>query len=118
MYTNNEIMFPVYVIPQLRESRGAEWQAMIDRLTTLPENHPEVLAFLLFMVRLNGCLECETDSYRAMRGCDVCALQTLRRYKKSDEELLNRYQKALTDIHDYLEKTGATVSYETVFEKF
>jgi hypothetical protein len=57
---------------------------------------------MLMMIRLNGCLECETDSYRAMRGCDACALQTLRRYKGSDSDLLNKFDEALQDIREYL----------------
>lgn len=102
MYAINEIMFPAYVIPQLREARGEQWKALIDHLQTLPETHPEVLAFMLLMIRINGCMECETDSYRAMRGCDLCALQTLRRYKDSDESLLATYQEALHDMQNYL----------------
>jgi hypothetical protein len=43
---------------------GAEWRALIDRVTSLPESHEEVLAFCLMMVRLNGCMACETDSTR------------------------------------------------------
>lgn len=106
MYTSNEIMFPAYVIGSLRNSRGAEWRKLIDRLLALPETHEEVLAFMLLMIRMNGCMECETDSYRAMKGCDACALQTLRRHKASDEELLSAYAAALEDIRAYMTRTG------------
>lgn len=102
MYTNNELMFPHYAIPRLRDARGAAWSALIDRLSTLPETHEEVLAFMLVMIRLNGCLPCETDSYRAMRGCSICTLQTLRHFKGSDDELLTMYQEALVDMRRYL----------------
>jgi hypothetical protein len=54
------------------------------------------------MIRINGCLSCETDSYRAMRGCKECSQQSLRRYKTSDEELLRMYQMCLVEIKDYL----------------
>lgn len=101
MYTTNEILFPTYAIAELRNVRGNQWRELVDRLLTLPETDEEVLAFMLMMIRLNGCLECETDSYRAMRGCCACAQQTLRRSKASEAELLANYQAALADIRSY-----------------
>lgn len=58
---------------------------------------------MLMMIRLNGCLECETDSYRAMKGCDACAIQTLRRYKGPDSDLMKLFQQALAEIRDQLD---------------
>ena len=58
---------------------------------------------MLMMVRLNGCVGCETDSYRAMRGCAACAQQTLRRYKGDDEELLAAFEQALADVRKFAE---------------
>lgn len=101
MYTSNELLFPHYVIPSLRKLRGKTWQNMVERIRRLPENHEETLAFMLMMIRLNGCMACETDSYRAMRGCAACAQQTLRRYKGTDEELLALFQQALEEIREY-----------------
>ena len=101
MYTKNELMFPHRVIPLLRGLRGPEWRELIDKVLSVPEGDEASLAFVLMMVRLNGCLVCETDSYRAMRGCDACAIQTLRRYKGSDRELLRIYQQSLEDIQKY-----------------
>lgn len=107
MYTQNDIIFPHKAIPVLRKMRGAEWHALVDRVLSLPETHEETLAFMLMMIRLNGCMECETDSYRAMRGCDLCAIQTLRRYKGSDKELLEKFNVALNTVRDYLKETTA-----------
>lgn len=98
MYAKNELMFPHYAIPHTRAGRGTEWNELIDRVLSLPETHEEVLAFMLMMIRLNGCLPCETDSYRAMRGCVMCVQQTMRRYKGTDEELLHQYRQALDDV--------------------
>ena len=56
---------------------------------------------MLLMIRINGCMACETDSYRAMRGCTACAHQTLRRYKGDDDELIGIYEQALADIRDF-----------------
>lgn len=109
MYTSNELMFPPKVIPLLQDTRGPEWQRLVDKVAALPEEHPESLAFTLMMVRLDGCLECETDSYRAMRGCWLCAVQTLRRYKGSDKELLARYKDALKDVVAYFGADAASL---------
>ncbi len=102
MYAANEILFPPYLIPKLREKRGQPWRSLVDRVAHLPEDHPESLAFSLMMIRLDGCMDCETDSYRAMRGCQACAEQMLRRYKGRDEDLLSNYDIALSDIRLYM----------------
>lgn len=99
MYTDNELLFPNYVIPSLRDLRGPKWRDLVDHIAPLEETHVETLAFMLMMIRLNGCMSCETDSYRAMRGCTACAHQTLRRFKGSDEDLLDLYETALDNVH-------------------
>jgi hypothetical protein len=104
MYVNTEIMFPPSVIPALRDvlANGAEWRALVQRVAALEETEPESLAFSLMMIRLNGCLDCETDSFRALRGCAACALQTVRRYRGNERELLKLYKAALRDVKAYL----------------
>lgn len=102
MYTQNELLYPYYVTRQLRDLRGSEWRALVDRILQLPEAHEEVLGFCLMMIRLNGCLACETDSYRAMRGCAACAIQTLRRYKGPDRDLIRIYEQAISDLRERL----------------
>jgi hypothetical protein len=101
MYTNNELMFPHHVIPEIRTARGPRWQALVERVMTLTEAHEETLALMLTMIRLDGCMGCETDSFRAMRGCAACALQTLRRYKSDDEELIQQYEQALKEVRQF-----------------
>ena len=101
MYTDNALMFPHRAIAMLRTTRGRQWQTLVERVLSLPETHEETLAFMLMMIRLNGCMGCETDSYRAMRGCSACAQQTLRRYKGSDEDLLVAFDVALRDIREF-----------------
>ena len=108
MYTNNELLFPNYVIPVLRDQRGEKWRNLVDSVADLEDNDPKKLAFVLTMIRLNGCLDCETDSYRAMRGCAMCATQTLRRFKGSDDELLEKFAVALSDVEEWLEEQDDT----------
>lgn len=105
MYTNNDILFPHSAIASLKGLRDAEWNALVEHILTLPENHEETLAFMLTMIRLNGCISCETDSYRAMRGCAACTIQTLRRFKDDDTQLFAMYEQALKDVRKFAYET-------------
>jgi hypothetical protein len=106
MHAGSELLFPPYAIAPLRDLRGPEWRALVIRVAALPETDPDSLAFSLMMMRLDGCLTCETDSYKAMRGCVQCAIQTIRRFKESDEELLALYKEAQKDVVGYLKETA------------
>ncbi len=101
MYTENEILFPQHLIVSLKHCRGEKFQALVQKVLTLSPYHAENVAFMMMMVRLNGCMLCETDSFRAMRGCLPCVLQTLKRFKGTDDELLNLYHKTLSEVHQY-----------------
>ncbi len=107
MYTVNELLFPRYVIPSLRNLRGPKWAELIDRVSVQTECHEDTLAFMLMMIRINGCVGCETDSYRAMRGCTACAHQTLRRYKGEDSDLLRLFEQALADVRRHVDENIA-----------
>lgn len=109
MYSKNELLFPASAIPTLHDACGETWRKLVDNVASLPEAHPESLALSLMMMKLDGCLECETDSYRAMRGCASCAVQTLGRFKGSDLDLLELYQQALVEIEAYLEEQNPVV---------
>jgi hypothetical protein len=56
------------------------------------------------MVRLGGCIGCNADSYRAMRGCTACARQTIRRYKNSDQDLVELFNQSYREMEAYLQK--------------
>lgn len=103
MYYKTEMMFPSRVIPKLRDLRGKEWQRLVDRISILSEMHPDRLAFSLMIIRLNGCLKCDADSYRAMRGCELCARRTIRRSKETDKDLMRQFVLAQKDVLAYLE---------------
>lgn len=97
-----EMIFPPRVIPSLRNLRGEAWKTLIDQVLSQPESAPDVLAFSLMMIRLNACMSCHSDSYRAIRGCTGCAQQTVMRYKGSDGDLIAQWQTARRDIVTYL----------------
>ena len=50
MYTDNEILFPHYAIPALRNTRGAKWRQLIDRLSGMDETRVEVIALMSLMI--------------------------------------------------------------------
>ena len=102
MYPDSEILFPVRCIPELRNVRpGAPWRELVDTLMNLPEAHEDVLAFSLMMIRLNNCLTCDLDSYRASLGCGQCARRTIQGFKGNDKELLNKLEDARTELRAY-----------------
>ncbi len=99
-----DILFPSKVIPTLRNLRGPLWDDLIERVNTQPSTAIDKMAFILMMVRIVGCVECNLDSIRAMRGCKVCAQQTLRRFQGSDQDLMVLYHQAKQDIENYYSK--------------
>ncbi len=105
MYNSDtELLFPSRVIGELRNLRGSEWRELVDRVNALPPNHIDHLAFILMMIHLGGCISCNADSFRAMRGCTHCARQTIRRFRGSDRELIDEFNQARKEIEKGLGK--------------
>ena len=105
MYNSDtELLFPMRIIPSLSSMRNQEWQNLIADLCTNPVEKTDHLAFVLMMVKLGGCLGCNADSYRAMRGCTQCAKQTVRRFRGSDKELIEQFNQSRRETEAYLSK--------------
>lgn len=101
MYNSDtELLFPIRVINNLESLRGAQWQQMVNTVKE-PE---EQIAFVLMMVRMSGCMACNADSFRAMRGCTACARQNIKRFKGSDQDLTELFQQSLRETQVYLQK--------------
>ncbi len=90
------------MIASLRNVRGAVWAELVDRVSTLPENDPDSLAFTFLVLRLNSCVKCHEGSFKYMRGCQLCAAQSVMQFKGTDEELVVMYGKARRNIDAYL----------------
>lgn len=103
---NNDVdlLFPTRAIEPLRKLRGEGWENLIDSLAHLQPDHTDRVAFVLFMVRLSGCTSCQSDSFRAMRGCVICSTNTIKRYKGSDQNLIDIYNDAKRDILVYMKE--------------
>ncbi len=115
MYPKAELLFPPRLISSLRDLRGPEWAALVDYAAKLPETDPSSLAFTLMMIRLDGCVKCHEGSFKYMRGCQLCASQTVVQFKGSDADLVNMYTKARRDIDAYL--AGEPIEEDEVEER-
>ncbi len=106
MYPKAEVLFPVVIIPKLKSLRGEKWGALVERVSALPETDPDVLAFILMMIRINNCLKCYSGSYKFMRGCQVCSTQGVMQFKGEDEDLIALYEQTRQELLDYMEGDG------------
>ena len=105
IYNNDtELLYPERVTIELRDLREGEWRELVDKVTAGDADYNDRLAFVLMMVRLNGCTSCNADSFRAMRGCTQCAIQTIRRHKGKDTTLIKLFDKARNEVEKFLEK--------------
>ena len=96
-----DLLFPPRLIPALRQMRGPAWQELINNLINRAPLDRERLAFIVMMVHLGGCMSCQADSFKAMRGCTQCAILSVRRFRGSDQELMSRYADSVIEINKY-----------------
>ncbi len=101
---DTEVLFPARVIPSLRELHGAEWGRLVDRVVSAEAAPNELNAFVLMMVRMCGCVGCNADSFRAMRGCSQCARQTVRRFRGGDREIMDQFRLMQKEVETHLQK--------------
>jgi hypothetical protein len=106
MNSDTELLFPMRVIPLLRELRGGAWRDLVDHVMDPETPIEEQLGFVLMMVDLCSCSTCNSYSYRAMRGCTVCASSTIQRFRDDDKALISKHKKsskailkAYKDVH-------------------
>jgi hypothetical protein len=102
--TETELLFPMRVVSLLGDLRGAEWQALVAKVSGPDAEPMEEFAFVHMMVRLSGCVPCNTDSFRAMRGCIQCARHTIKRYRGTDAELINLFEQSKNEVRIHMEK--------------
>ncbi len=98
-----EILFPHKSVSSLTGLRDVKWRELAKRISTLPEDNPESLAFCLMMIKQCGCLDCNPDRYKALMGCSACAKRTVAAFKGADENLLRAFRQARSEVNRYLE---------------
>jgi hypothetical protein len=96
-----DLLFPPYVISGLRNLRGSAWQDLVDRVNSIEYLAEERLSFVLMMVHLGGCITCQADSYKAMRGCALCSALTIKRFRGNDQDLLNKFAESKIELYRY-----------------
>jgi hypothetical protein len=104
VHSKAELLFPAHLISSLRDLRGEEWRELVDRVAALPETNLDSLAFVLMMIELDGCLRCNSNNYKFLRGCFLCATQTVQSFKGEDRELLELFQRAKKTLSAQLQQ--------------
>ncbi len=103
---DTEVLFPSRVIPTLRSLQGDEWRKLVDHIQSEDCSQVERFAFVALMVKMCGCVGCNANSFRAMRGCTQCARQTVRRFRGGDRELMEQLNQMRRDVEAYVQKTS------------
>jgi hypothetical protein len=103
MLMRAEILFPHKSVAALASVRETKWRELARRVASLPEDHPDSLAFSLMIIRQCSCLDCNPDRYKALMGCSACAKRTVASFKGGDEQLIRSFQKARGEVDQYLE---------------
>ena len=101
-----DMLFPSRAIEPLLTLRGKRWEELISKLIELEPTNIERIAFVLLMVRIGGCTSCQSDSFRAMKGCLACSSTTIKRYKGSDDNLVELFDEAKKDVIKYMKEVA------------
>jgi hypothetical protein len=106
MYNKDtDTLFPARLVPVLLETGAETWKELLAQIAALEAQTADRAAFTLLMVRLCGCLNCQSDSYRGMRGCTACTQRVMQRYHGSKDDLAELYNQARQEVAAYLQKS-------------
>ncbi len=109
---DTDLIFPPRAIHALAEERTNAWKKLVASVETAGPDSLEQTAFILIMARMSACATCNSDSFRALNGCIVCARQSLRRFKGTDQDLMELFQGARDEVERYMEKKGLSENRE------
>ena len=101
---DTDLLFPPRILASLRDLRGAPWQELVANVTAAGPDSLEQIAIVLMMARMANCASCNSDSYRAMNGCTICAKQALKRFRESDQTLIEVFLRTRIEVENYLQK--------------
>jgi len=100
---DTELIFPIRILPLLKDLRGETWKQTITEVLETNDLVSQV-GITILMIKIAGCITCNADSYRAIRGCTLCSQQAIKRYKGSDKELNQFFRKSCKKVKLFLEK--------------
>ena len=99
MYNEDtELIYPLRVNPAIRDLHGPAWRKAADKALKAGPDGPDAVIFVLAMARVNSCHTCNADSFRAMKGCTLCAQDNVRRYRGGEKALLRQVEKAEKEL--------------------
>ncbi len=108
-HSDTEIIYPMRVTPDLRDLRGELWCNLVDRVLASPEGSIDHLAFNLLIIRMCNCVNCHTNSYRALRGCTICAKHAVMRFRENDSNLVKCYDRAYRDVSEFMQNAQTAI---------
>jgi hypothetical protein len=100
---DTELIFPIRILPKLINLRGEIWEKNITEVLETNDLVSQV-GMIVLMIKVAGCITCNADSYRAIRGCTLCSQQAIKRYKGTDKELSQIFRKSCTKVKKFIEK--------------
>ena len=107
MYNNDtDLIFPNRVISNLGELRGASWKKLVESVAAQELDSDDQMAFVLMMAKIDGCMTCNADSFRAMKGCTLCAQDAIRRFRGDDKELNSLFSDAQKEVLSMRDSDG------------
>lgn len=99
MYNEDtELIYPLRVTPAIRDLHGPAWRKAAEKAVKAKPDSLDAAVFVLAMARVNGCHTCNADSFRAMKGCTLCAQDNVRRYRGGEKALLKQIEKAEKEL--------------------
>jgi len=101
---DTDLIFPPRAIHALAAERTAVWRSLVESVEKAGQGSLDQTAFILIMARMSACATCNSDSFRALNGCVVCARQSIKRFKGSDQDLVELFQTAKDEVERYMEK--------------
>jgi len=98
---DTEIVFPTRIIPALMDVRGSVWEQFIKNILAPEVSETDLTTLTLMITRMASCITCNSDSFRAMRGCTLCARQAIKRFRGSDQDLIRVFHETLEEVEEY-----------------
>jgi hypothetical protein len=98
------LLFHPRIIPALGQLRDSTWQELVNQVILAGDDSVEQLIFVLTMSRLNNCATCNPDSFRALNGCTACAILSIKRFRGSDQALVDIFRATRVEVEQFTGK--------------
>lgn len=102
LYQTSASLFPRYAIPRLRRRHGRKWSKLVKRISYLPVEHPEHMAFTLMMRRIDKQVHTGSEALCMMPGCATCASDVLEQFGGNERTLMGLYKETLNEVRGFV----------------